>query len=115
MKPAAWWSRTAVVSSAAHCRAEPPVLVRLASHDEAQLGRVLDAGVDGVIVPAVESAAQAGQLVQAACPAGRAEAAVRAAGLSRGGDVDPFGIKLRRVVVTAVTFGRSGPVRVCER
>src|SRR2546423_2347679 len=33
-----------------------PVLVRLASHDEAQLGRVLDTGVDGVIVPAVESA-----------------------------------------------------------
>jgi 2-keto-3-deoxy-L-rhamnonate aldolase RhmA len=43
-----------------------PVLVRLASHDEAQLGRALDAGVDGVIVPAVESAAQAGELAQAA-------------------------------------------------
>jgi len=28
-----------------------PVLVRLASHDEAQLARVLDTGVDGVIVP----------------------------------------------------------------
>ncbi len=50
-----------------------PVLVRLASHDSAQLARVLDAGVDGVIVPTVESAAQAGQLVQAACfpPRGR--------------------------------------------
>src|SRR5256885_12460988 len=43
-----------------------PVLVRLASHDEAQLARVLDAGVDGVIVPAVESAGQAEKLVQAA-------------------------------------------------
>ena len=43
-----------------------PVLVRLASHDEAQLARVLDAGVDGVIVPAVESAGQAEELVQAA-------------------------------------------------
>jgi 4-hydroxy-2-oxoheptanedioate aldolase len=43
-----------------------PVLVRLASHDPAQLARVLDAGVDGVIVPTVESAAQAEQLVQAA-------------------------------------------------
>ena len=43
-----------------------PVLVRLASHDEAQLARVLDAGVDGVIVPAVESAEQAAELVQAA-------------------------------------------------
>jgi len=50
-----------------------PVLVRLASHDEAQLARVLDTGVDGVIVPAVESATQARQLVQAACfpPRGR--------------------------------------------
>jgi 4-hydroxy-2-oxoheptanedioate aldolase len=50
-----------------------PVLVRLASHDEAQLARVLDTGVDGVIVPALESAPQAGQLVQAACfpPRGR--------------------------------------------
>ena len=43
-----------------------PVLVRLPSHDAAQLGRVLDAGVDGVIVPAVESAGQAAELVQAA-------------------------------------------------
>jgi 4-hydroxy-2-oxoheptanedioate aldolase len=57
-----------------------PVLVRLASHDEAQLGRVLDTGVDGVIVPAVESADQARQLVQAACfpPRGR-----RSKGLAR--------------------------------
>ena len=43
-----------------------PVLVRLTSHDQAQLARVLDAGVDGVIVPAVESAGQARALVQAA-------------------------------------------------
>ncbi len=57
-----------------------PVLVRLGSHDEAQLAQVLDAGVDGVIVPAVESAAQAEQLVQAACfpPRGR-----RSKGLAR--------------------------------
>ena len=57
-----------------------PVLVRLASHDEAQLARVLDAGVDGVIVPAVESAGQAGELVRAAYvpPRGR-----RSMGLAR--------------------------------
>src|SRR5256885_4643346 len=57
-----------------------PVLVRLASHDEAQLARVLDAGVDGVIVPAVESAGQAEKLVQAAHfpPQGR-----RSMGLAR--------------------------------
>jgi len=57
-----------------------PVLVRLASHDEAQLGRVLDAGVDGVIVPAVESADQARQLARAAYfpPRGR-----RSKGLAR--------------------------------
>ena len=48
--------------------------------DVAPLARVLDAGVDGVIVPAVESAAQAGQLVRAACfpPRGR-----RSKGLAR--------------------------------
>jgi len=63
-----------------------PVLVRLASHDEAQLARVLDAGVDGVIVPAVESAAQAGRLVQAACfpPRGR-----RSQGLARAALIGP--------------------------
>ena len=62
-----------------------PVLVRLASHDEAQLARVLDAGVDGVIVPAVESAAQAGQLVQAACfpPRGRRSKGLARASLRR--------------------------------
>ena len=57
-----------------------PVLVRLASHDEAQLGRVLDTGVDGVIVPAVESGRQAEDLVRAAYfpPRGR-----RSKGLAR--------------------------------
>jgi 4-hydroxy-2-oxoheptanedioate aldolase len=57
-----------------------PVLVRLASHDGAQLARVLDAGVDGVIVPAVESAGQAEDLVRAAYfpPRGR-----RSQGLAR--------------------------------
>ena len=57
-----------------------PVLVRLASHDEAQLARVLDAGVDGGIVPAVESAGQARSLVRAAYvpPRGR-----RSKGLAR--------------------------------
>jgi 4-hydroxy-2-oxoheptanedioate aldolase len=57
-----------------------PVLVRLGSHDEAQLARVLDAGVDGMIVPAVESGAQAEQLVQAACFAPRGR---RSKGLAR--------------------------------
>jgi 4-hydroxy-2-oxoheptanedioate aldolase len=63
-----------------------PVLVRLGSHDEAQMARVLDAGVDGVIVPAVESAAQAEQLVQAACfpPRGR-----RSQGLARASLLGP--------------------------
>src|SRR5437764_980432 len=57
-----------------------PGLVRLAWQDEAQLARVLDAGVDGVIVPAVESAGQAAELVQAAYfpPRGR-----RSKGLAR--------------------------------
>ena len=63
-----------------------PVLVRLASHDQAQLARVLDAGVDGVIVPAVESAGQAEALVRAACfpPRGR-----RSQGLARAALLGP--------------------------
>jgi 2-keto-3-deoxy-L-rhamnonate aldolase RhmA len=63
-----------------------PVLVRLASHDEAQLARVLDAGVDGVIVPAAESAGQAQHLVQAAYfpPRGR-----RSQGLARAALIGP--------------------------
>ncbi len=47
-------------------RADLPVLARVASHDPAGLGRVLDTGVDGVIVPLVESGAQARAIV-AAC------------------------------------------------
>jgi len=63
-----------------------PVLVRLASHDGAQLARVLDAGVDGVIVPAVESAGQAEDLVRAAYfpPRGR-----RSQGLARAALLGP--------------------------
>lgn len=41
-----------------------PVLARSASHDRAELVRILDTGVAGVIVPAVESAAEAAALVQ---------------------------------------------------
>jgi 4-hydroxy-2-oxoheptanedioate aldolase len=43
-----------------------PLLARTPSHDPATLGRVLDAGVSGVIVPLVESADQARALVSAA-------------------------------------------------
>ncbi|MGL5930915.1 MAG: aldolase/citrate lyase family protein, partial [Dermatophilaceae bacterium] len=45
-----------------------PVLARVASHDAAHLARVLDAGVDGIIVPTVESASQAAALVAAVHP-----------------------------------------------
>lgn len=43
-----------------------PALVRVRSHDPAQIARMLDAGADGVIVPGVESAEQAEALVAAA-------------------------------------------------
>lgn len=45
--------------------AELPMLARTPSHDPAKLGRVLDAGVGGVIVPMVESADHARALVSA--------------------------------------------------
>ncbi len=43
--------------------ADLPVLTRMPSHDPALLGRVLDAGVSGVIVPMVNSAEEATALV----------------------------------------------------
>ncbi|MBK8469514.1 MAG: aldolase/citrate lyase family protein [Candidatus Phosphoribacter sp.] len=42
-----------------------PLLARTLSHDPATLGRVLDTGVSGVIIPMVESADQARALVSA--------------------------------------------------
>nr|WP_260173366.1 aldolase/citrate lyase family protein [Nocardioides albus] len=62
--------------------ADVPVLARLGSHDPAALARAIDAGVDGVIVPTVESAAEAERLVAAAHlpPRGR-----RSGGLARAG------------------------------
>lgn len=47
-------------------RAGLPLLTRMPSHDPALIGRVLDAGVNGVIVPMVDSADQAAALVTAA-------------------------------------------------
>lgn len=57
-----------------------PVLVRVPSHDPAVIGRSLDAGAAGVIVPSVHSAAEAGALVEAVRmpPVGR-----RSSGTSR--------------------------------
>jgi 2-keto-3-deoxy-L-rhamnonate aldolase RhmA len=45
-----------------------PLLARAPSHDPAVLGRILDAGVSGLIVPVVESAEQAQALVSATQP-----------------------------------------------
>lgn len=42
-----------------------PLLARTPSHDPATLGRVLDCGVGGIIVPMVESSDQAGAVVAA--------------------------------------------------
>ncbi|MFV0462471.1 MAG: HpcH/HpaI aldolase family protein [Nostocoides sp.] len=42
-----------------------PLLTRVSSHAADTIGRVLDAGVQGVIVPAVESAAEARELASA--------------------------------------------------
>lgn len=46
-------------------RADLPLLTRMPSHDPALIGRALDAGVNGVIVPMVDSADQAQALVRA--------------------------------------------------
>ncbi|MFE6646134.1 HpcH/HpaI aldolase/citrate lyase family protein [Nocardioides sp. NPDC057772] len=62
---------------------DAPVLARLGSHDPAALARAIDAGVDGVIVPTVESAAEAERLVAAAHlpPRGRRSGGHARAGL----------------------------------
>ncbi len=70
-----------------------PLLARVSSHDAASIGRVLDAGVQGVIVPAVESEAEARALA-AACllpPRGHRSAGVArsALGVVSGG-ADPL-------------------------
>jgi 4-hydroxy-2-oxoheptanedioate aldolase len=57
-----------------------PALVRLPSDDRAVLGRVLDEGPHGVIVPAVESGAQASAVVAGALPPPRGS---RSTGLGR--------------------------------
>ena len=48
-----------------------PMLVRLLSDDGAAIGRALDSGADGVIVPMVESALQAANVVRASLHAPR--------------------------------------------
>ncbi|WP_051166071.1 HpcH/HpaI aldolase family protein [Amycolatopsis orientalis] len=66
-------------------RASPvPVLARLADHEPSHLARVLDTGVDGIIVPAVESADQAAALVAASSPPPRG---TRSTGVSRAGSL----------------------------
>ncbi|NIK61512.1 HpcH/HpaI aldolase family protein [Kribbella shirazensis] len=64
-------------------RASPvPVLARLAGHDPSHVARVLDTGVEGIIVPAVESADQAAALVAASNPP---PVGTRSTGVSRAG------------------------------
>lgn len=67
-------------------------LVRVPSHDHAVIGRALDHGCDGVIVPAVETADQAAAVVAAASPPPRGR---RSTGLGRvalvaGGSAPPL-------------------------
>jgi 2-dehydro-3-deoxyglucarate aldolase len=60
-----------------------PVLVRLSSHDPAQVKRVLDAGATGIIAPMVNTAAQAEAIVSAATYPPRG---TRGVGLARAQD-----------------------------
>ncbi len=63
-----------------------PVLARTASGDFTHLGRVLDTGVPGVIVPMVESREQAEEIVAACQPPPRGR---RSFGLSRSSGMPP--------------------------
>jgi 2-keto-3-deoxy-L-rhamnonate aldolase RhmA len=60
------WDRSGLEAAVGLARSHCPVLVRVEENRPAAIGRALDTGADGVIVPLVESAAEAAQAVAAA-------------------------------------------------
>ncbi|HEY0187915.1 MAG TPA: aldolase/citrate lyase family protein [Cellulomonas sp.] len=59
------WSESALLATLPTLDVAVPVLVRVADDRPAGIGRALDAGADGVVVPMVETAAQAAAAVRA--------------------------------------------------
>jgi 4-hydroxy-2-oxoheptanedioate aldolase len=76
---------------------ETPVLVRVASSGAAEIGRALDSGAAGVVVPMVEDRAQAEQIVGAALypPAGERSFGLRHGPSTYGGSTQPPELNLR--------------------
>jgi 2-dehydro-3-deoxyglucarate aldolase/4-hydroxy-2-oxoheptanedioate aldolase len=60
------WDRSGLEAAVGLSRPHCPVLVRVEENRPAAIGRALDTGADGVIVPLVDSAAEAAQAVAAA-------------------------------------------------
>ena len=87
-------------------------LVRLRSADDAALGPSLDAGVDGVVVPRVETANQAAQVVGRLRhpPRGSRGAAARRASRYGLGDVRPVDPVCLVQIETAVGVARAGAI-----
>lgn len=60
------WSRTGIEAAVGVVVGRMPVLVRVADHGATGIAQALDSGADGVIVPLIETAAQAAAVVAAA-------------------------------------------------
>ena len=88
-----------------------PVLARVGCHDPAHLGRVLDVGVDGLIVPMIDSGAQAAAVV-AACQAPPRGA--RSFGLSRSSGMPPADPLLLMMIETAAGLRERGAIAAAD-
>ncbi len=60
------WTRSGIEATVGMVAGRMPVLVRVADHGAAGIAQALDSGADGVIVPLIETAAQAAAAVAAA-------------------------------------------------
>lgn len=91
-------------------------IVRVAGHDPAVIGKVLDAGADAVIVPMVEDAEQAAR-VAAACrypPRGtRSYGPVRASAVVGSGDVDVLNDHVMCFVMIETEAGVENADEIC--
>jgi 2-keto-3-deoxy-L-rhamnonate aldolase RhmA len=87
-----------------------PLLTRVPSHDAAVVARVLDAGVDGVIVPVVDTAEQAAALVAAAWPPPRGARSTGSSRSALGVTGDPSPPVLLPMVETAAGLRHAAEI-----
>lgn len=91
-------------------RAGLPLLTRMPSHDPALIGRAIDLGVNGLIVPMVESAAQARDLVSAALTPPRGSRSTGGSRSSFAVNQDPAPPLLLPMIETASGFDHAAEI-----